>query len=230
MTHAHKSASDCDNFRRVSPHTRAVLVFPLTPTAPRIGPHAVAHSPRTRPPVASSWLPPREHRRSSPDRGGSRARRYERPRTSEGARTRITRGVSANQEAHRRLFGLAFSSPVTTVSRRTSESPRSQRDRYRSSHSSGGIRTDRRCDAPRSRSHTAREGPLPSGRPWSHSGTRSAYGADPSRSSPVWTPFGPRSYTTTMMAAHENQPVGIRCWQATASSSTTDRPSPSAHA
>ena len=32
-----------------------------------------------------------------------------------------------------------------------------------------------------------------------------------------------------MMEAHENQPGGIQCWQATASSSMTDQPSPSAH-
>jgi hypothetical protein len=87
--------------------------------------------------------------------GGPRARRDERPRTSEGARTQITRGVSANQAAHRPLVGLAFSSPAATVSRQTSESPRSQRDRHRSSRSSAGTRTDRMCDAPPSRSYTS---------------------------------------------------------------------------
>jgi len=45
--------------------------------------HAVA-PPRTRPPVASPWSPPRGERGSSPDREGPRARRDERPRTSGG--------------------------------------------------------------------------------------------------------------------------------------------------
>src|SRR4029453_4133485 len=92
------------------------------------------------------------------------------------ARTRITRGISANLGAHRPLFGLVFSSPAATASPRTSESPRSQKDRYRSSRSSAGTRTDRMCDAPRSQSHTFRAGLLPSVRPWSHFGTTSAWG------------------------------------------------------
>jgi hypothetical protein len=35
---------------------------------------------------------------------------------------------------------------------------------------------------------------------------------------PAWAPFGDGSYTTKMMHPHENQPVDIRCWPATASS------------
>jgi hypothetical protein len=49
---------------------------------------------RTRPRAAPSWFPPREERGSSPDREGTRARRYERPRTSGGrSDTKHERGI-----------------------------------------------------------------------------------------------------------------------------------------
>src|SRR6516165_2790646 len=125
----------------------------------------------------------------------------------EVALTRITRGVSANRGVHRYLFRLAFSFAVETVFRRTSENPRSRRGRYKSSRSSGGTRPGPVCGAPRSRSHTVREGALLGVRPWSHSCTALAWGGDPSNSSPSWTPFGSCSHTNRV-AAHKHRGSG----------------------